>query len=167
MLLQRSVFNCTCVNEYHGPHCEFPGSMETPEHYKKCSLNCLNKGKCAEGYKDYGILGDMPDIGHLINTTKSPQLEHCICPRGTTGDLCEHIVQVCPKSQHVCFHGSECVPSGQDYKCNCDTSQDTTAGSFCQHKATTTCDAASRHFCVNGGTCNGETCKCPSTYRGP
>lgn len=118
------------------------------------------------------MLTHIADIGHLINNTFSTSLEHCVCATGYTGDLCEHVVQVCADNQHVCFHGSECVDDdGGDSECDCDASQDSagvsTAGEYCQYKATVECDAESGVFCVNNGVCHNGGCDCPEPFRGP
>lgn len=166
------LYNCTCTGGYHGPHCEFADSVDAPKSYQTCSLICQNGGFCAEGRKDYGMLTHIADIGHLINNTFSTSLEHCVCATGYTGDLCEHVVQVCADNQHVCFHGSECVDDdGGDSECDCDASQDSarvsTAGEYCQYKATVECDAESGVFCVNNGVCHNGGCDCPEPFRGP
>lgn len=164
------MYECNCTGGYHGPHCEFPKGVEKPDFFKSCSLQCENDGVCAEGRKDNGILAHIADIDHLINST-SDTYEHCICPTGFAGNLCEHVVEVCPDNQHVCFHGSECVDEGNDSECDCEASENTTgfltAGEYCQHKATIECDAESGVFCVNNGTCKDGGCECPEPYRGP
>lgn len=170
------LFDCTCSSDFHGAHCEFPIDLPLPETHKKCDLQCENGGKCMEGKKTHGILGDMSDLNHLLNSTvpsaAANTREYCDCPTGFAGHTCEHEVKVCGNDQHVCFHGSECVADGQDFKCNCGASKQEsgvdTAGIHCQHKSTTVCDAASKKFCVNNGVCQDDnSCKCPDTYRGP
>jgi hypothetical protein len=42
--------------------------------------------------------------------------------------LCECVLIV---NMYVCFHGSECVAGGQDYKCNCGSSQGKTVVFYC------------------------------------
>ena len=164
------MYECKCPVGYDGPQCEFVGSQEEPESFKSCDLQCLNNGTCSEGFKGDGILDDIDDIDHLMNGT-SDIYEHCTCPTGFAGDLCEHVVQVCADNQHVCFHGGECVDYGDDSTCDCEASQNSTgeltAGEYCQHKATIECDAESGVFCVNNGTCQDGGCECPAPYQGP
>jgi hypothetical protein len=114
----------------------------------------------------------LTDIAFLINNTNLPAFEYCVCPDGYAGNQCEYVAHQCPQSDHVCFHGSECVKSGEDYKCNCDAPQKAgvssaihLAGPYCQHKATSECQ--SENFCVNNGVCqDGGTCQCPKPFRG-
>lgn len=127
---------------------------------------------CAEGIKDNGILNGLDDIEHLVNTSDVTSMEHCICPTGYAGILCEHVINVCPGGEHVCFfHGSDCIADeGDTYTCDCATSEENgvaTAGEFCQHEATAVCDVSGEQFCVNNGTCSGSSCICQEPYRGP
>jgi hypothetical protein len=68
-------------------------------------------------------------------------------PYWYAGLLCEHVINVCPGGEHVCFfHGSDCIADGSDkYTCDCATGEENgvpTAGEFCQHEATAVCDVS-------------------------
>jgi hypothetical protein len=167
------IFECECIEGYKGPHCEFAQEQQVPAFYDKCDLYCENGGNCVKGIKEEGILGKIADIAFLINNTNLPAFEYCVCPEGFAGNQCEYVAHQCPESEHVCFHGSECVKSGEDYNCNCEvanqvmaglSSSSSLAGKYCQHIATSECQ--SDHFCVNNGVCQDGACQCPKPYRG-
>lgn len=93
---------------------------------------------------------------------------------------------------HLCFHGSRCVPNhdGEFYSCDCLTIQDADSlyeGVSCEFPATVFCNPGNPHdnysFCTNNGTCQepvlssitesssvmGEErqfCECPTSHSG-
>lgn len=151
---------CECLSGYTGPHCEFPvGEVPT-----ECHLGCRNNGKCKIG---------APSWQHYYREaseswTDSLDLQHCVCPTGYYGLLCEMKGKPCGDSH--CHNGGTCVETDQpdgsirEY-CDCSTAKSSDgrvsyAGEYCEHEATTTCsnDHINGHqFCVNGGTCKSET----------
>lgn len=110
-----------------------------------------------------------------LNITSKELFQHCVCPEGFFGIQCEHELEVCPGGEHVCLHGSKCVPDFDDFdedgneaavnhKCDCDTGFDAVekyAGKFCQYTSTDICTKngtpgvgkANFAFCVNNGIC--------------
>jgi len=79
--------------------------------------------------KDHGLLSEMmakpgmaESLGHLIPDNANENYEHCICPDGYAGTLCEHQAEICPHGKHICFHGSKCVKDEDEdwgYSCSC------------------------------------------------
>lgn len=142
--------------------------------YTNCTLTCSNGGECRKGAKDFSsILGVGPELSHLVDTdTHSENFEHCVCPKGFTGSKCEHQYVECGNGEHICLHGSKCIPpdDGDKYPvwtCDCEQAfreDHKYSGEFCQHHHTTLCTtsdtenriyqgAASLAFCVNDGVC--------------
>ena len=151
---------CDCLPGFSGPRCALK-TDEADDYYAQCSLDCKNGGKCQKGRKEIGngFLKYAKDIAALINKTHV-NMEHCVCPDGFYGITCEYEAQRCPKGEHICFHGSECVMNGDEDRCNCESAQKKTAGLFCEFFATDTCPSGSkgqnsthRGFCTNGGKC--------------
>ena len=170
------IYGCDCPDGYTGDRCEYSNETKLPDSLTKlpdslsiCATNCMNHGKCREGGKDFGIMDDFHGVDHLFNVTSNANFEHCVCPEGFTGLSCEIEVEVCPNGTRVCFHGSECVPTGDEWQCNCNASVVLAAGPLCQHFATSTCDSnpGAAPFCVNGGACTPDAqCVCPDGFRG-
>jgi len=65
--------------------------------------------------------GMAESLGHLIPNNANENHEHCVCPEGYAGTLCEHKAEVCPKGERICFHGSKCVKDGDAYFCSCNS----------------------------------------------
>ena len=158
-------------------------ALDTSTPVPSCNLKCLNKGVCQEGAKDLGGLADIAPHVAELNQTFSPDFESCSCPDGFVGLQCEHEVVVCPGGEHLCLHGSKCIPYGSEYSCNCTASDSfTLAGKSCEHKSFVMCTEGDikpvqpRSFCVNGGICRAIVsatephpgCECPNdNWDGP
>jgi hypothetical protein len=164
---------CDCADGYVGEHCEFHceegDSSERcdysiKEAFDLCDLGCDNKGKCVLNTAADPSLGfDGVWASHDIGM-------HCQCPKGFTGTLCEHKVEVCGNLDHVCLHGSKCKQDADgSYGCECSSSwtkESRFAGKFCQHHHTDVCTPsgvpeysdgmALPAFCVNDGVCMDE-----------
>lgn len=196
---------CKCDSPWIGVHCEYPISLSdvlnkhgddtddaTPTNSAaECNLDCQNGGVCAHGAKELGSLYEVfGDVSHLNVTHAENEFAHCICKQGWIGIKCEQKVEVCGKDQHVCLHGSKCIPDSSNdrgYHCDCSVADDTVegekhffAGDFCEYIDTDMCTVGEDpqeplYFCVNGGECNalvGEGipdpgCACPSNFTGP
>jgi hypothetical protein len=150
---------CDCPLGFYGLHCEYEGSV-------MCDLKCLNGGECQSGAKDlsqyieYGI-----DIDHFLGGSNING-EHCVCPNGFTGVLCEK-----EEGTHyrecgggVCFNGGVCAErvnaygSPKDFHCECSEFDTNVAGEFCEHENVEFCPSpdghdATKYYCANGGTC--------------
>jgi hypothetical protein len=141
--------------------------------YENCTLSCYNGGDCRKGANDMSaILGVSPELSHLVDASShSENFEHCVCPTGFTGLKCEHEYTECGHGEHMCLHGSKCIPPKDEqhplWTCDCEEAfreDQKYAGEFCQHHHTTTCTtsdaensiyqgATSLAFCVNDGAC--------------
>jgi hypothetical protein len=110
-------------------------------------------------------------------------MQYCSCLDGFNGPLCE--LKNLPCGDGYCYNGGTCVEvsavaldtaraaatnqtaiiSSKSFHCDCTTAGDETtiayAGESCEFPLTTLCseglDTNGRHFCVNGGTCKGES----------
>ena len=163
------LYDCTCPQGYIGNYCELKANTTLPPEQVVCKTECQNGGECREGGKDFGMLNTLDGVDHLKNETYNENFEHCACPDGFTGLYCETKVEICENSQHVCFHGSQCVADGDVTTCDCGTSEEVTVGTYCEHKATSICDSDSTvaAFCVNNGSCQATgNCLCPDGFRG-
>jgi len=171
---------CSCPPGFSGPRCAFAIDKDGSE-YAECELDCQNGGTCQKGAKDlrqtFGKFAN--DVAHMLNETHE-NFEHCVCPEGFYGIRCEYQMEECGEEEHLCFHGSQCVGSGHELGCNCETSQLHTAGLFCEFFATDECEGVAstlpgdqhRGFCTNGGKCMEDEegpnyCICPSEFEGP
>jgi len=178
-----SIWLCDCAPAYTGKHCELlrepvepiPGvpipEPFIPDEAGFCKeTKCENGGKCYFGTKDTSktALGNMikrpnEDVTHIIGDGVNEYYEHCQCPTGFTGVLCETEFTACAEGEYICFHGSTCVDSKDKCSCNEDGADTALAGQYCQHKATTKCG---EEWCFNGGTCDDGVCRCPEGWRG-
>ena len=173
--------SCACPTGYYGPRCEMtivysedppvvdrrPDDDDSnnnkeeedtnlPAEYT-CRLTCANGGSCVKGAKDgsHGVFGQaIGQVAHLNMTFDETLFQHCVCPPGFIGLLCEHVVETCDgggkSGEHYCFHGSKCVydSSGKPY-CDCDDAQARIdgqletifGGASCQHRASDICMA--------------------------
>jgi hypothetical protein len=176
---------CECPTGFDGPLCEYNQTLdEVAGNDEGCDLDCANEGVCRKGIKDLTILS-----GGLVPDDAPPHvdLQHCICPKGWFGVLCDKKVELCNDGQHVCLNGAKCVFDDDDERwgCNCDPAQTADsryAGAYCQHKASEYCTLDdmpglgddNMAFCVNGGMCltdaTGEGhpgCQCDDAFAGP
>jgi EGF-like domain len=160
--VRQADYPCDCPDGYAGPHCEFAANSVPAT----CRLGCRNGGTCKIG---------SPSWQHYYRTTggggwTNPlDLEHCKCPDGYTGLLCE--IKGTPCGDNYCHHGGTCRRIQQSnnstqFSCDCTTAVNSKgevayAGTFCEQEATTFCsanqDQNGNHFCVNGGTCQSES----------
>jgi hypothetical protein len=160
---------CDCAKGYGGEFCEFhctEADSNEPCDYSMtfdvCDLECENKGKCVQG------ASPDPSLGYIAIWAIEDMAMHCQCSSGFTGTLCEHEVEVCGGSEHVCLHGSKCnLEADGTFDCACPISWSRDlqlAGKFCQHHHTDICipsggvpefsdGMALPVFCVNDGVC--------------
>jgi hypothetical protein len=127
-----------------------------------CDLEC-KEGTCRNGKKELGYLSDIAATTAHLNQTATEEFQHCVCPNGYVGLLCEHKVALCPEGEHLCLHGALCTTNGDDASCDCSTTDSDLApvfaGDHCEHPATQVCTigepgpAKPLSFCVNFGTC--------------
>jgi hypothetical protein len=163
-----SHLGCECPDGFHGPICEFTDAEEAAQAQDDCTLTCSNGGRCRKGKKDNKLIDKFG--ADLKNFNETHRLwEHCICPDGFFGIQCEHQLEICPGGDHVCLHGSKCVPQDETkqegyHDCDCEHGFDAVekyAGKFCQYTSTDICTKngqpgvgkANFAFCVNNGKC--------------
>jgi hypothetical protein len=198
---------CSCPSGYGGFLCELPAFegqdsedkivpndgkndedassafVDDPEYFE-CHLDCQNKGICAKGAKDLGILQDVAEnVDNLNDTHHESYFEHCVCRDGWIGLECAEKVEVCGEGEHICLHGSTCVSDDGKHACDCsdaDQGQSLFAGDSCQHAATDVCTLGEPspgrpfYFCVNEGICKEKVtadqphpgCDCPNGWMG-
>lgn len=149
---------CDCPAGYAGPHCEY-----REDDVPVCNLNCQNEGICMVGATSWGQLLD-ESFRYQVNHDH----QYCMCRNGFHGSLCEQEAEPCG-ADSFCYNGGNCVviqkrDGTTSYNCDCTSAGDSNtafAGEFCEYQASSFCakdsDQNGRHFCVNGGTCQGES----------
>ena len=158
-----SYLDCECPSGFHGPICEFKDAVQ-PDEYENCTLVCDNGGQCRNGAKDTSILDQFGNDLSQYAVSHDSNFEHCVCPDGFTGLTCATKIEVCDNAEHVCLHGSDCIPDESDgigSACDCEagsTSFEMLAGKYCEHKSTSICTSGETSssefaFCVNKGEC--------------
>lgn len=155
---------CDCLDGFAGPHCEFK-SDSVPA---TCHLDCRNDGVCKIGAPTWQHYSRNTGGGGWTNPL---DLQHCSCPAGYTGILCE--LKGTPCGDSHCHHGGKCIQKAQsdgstEFYCDCSNAKNKDgsvayAGQYCEHEATSFCsmspstDNNGNHFCVNGGACQAES----------
>jgi hypothetical protein len=196
------VFSCQCDEmKWTGPSCEFEIGSEARDYdYEDCSLTCLNGGVCRKGAKEDMASTLLANAGGTGGSSSpsvfSEDFDHCACPDGYAGLVCEHRYDVCGNREHFCLHGSKCTQADVGevatspplWTCECEEPfrpDGKYVGQFCQHHHSMLCTtedtdksvynpATSVAFCVNDGVCteiveSGEIhpgCSCPPGYTG-
>ena len=131
-----------------------------------CTLNCPWDAPCV-----------------MSGEAGQPQKQHCACPPGWTGLLCQTKYESCSirgNNEDRCFHGGKCIEEAFDdfgnpqLMCDCSTAMSTLieneggsgssgtkqtvtkyVGKYCEHALEQQCDTQNvDRFCVNGGDCN-------------
>eukprot|EP00526_Cylindrotheca_closterium_P002229 CAMPEP_0113626410 /NCGR_PEP_ID=MMETSP0017_2-20120614/13658_1 /TAXON_ID=2856 /ORGANISM="Cylindrotheca closterium" /LENGTH=930 /DNA_ID=CAMNT_0000536589 /DNA_START=162 /DNA_END=2954 /DNA_ORIENTATION=+ /assembly_acc=CAM_ASM_000147 len=166
--------SCYCQEPFTGPRCEYDSTNAADMAWSSCGLTCNNGGTCLKGPNK--PIGDifLPFLeatkkAGLFDYKSTDDFEYCYCPAGFFGVQCEEQYELCgDDGEHICFHGSKCEKSGDEWGCNCDGTLG--AGRFCQYKATDTCgDEDVSTFCTNQGTCTlgaDPVCSCVNGWEG-
>jgi hypothetical protein len=146
---------CACDSGWEGPRCEY-ASGAAPN----CDLDC-NTGACRIGMKQR--------VEPQSNMFEPSDEEHkyCVCPKGFYGENCEF--EGSPCGDKHCFNGGTClakemVDGTVQHFCDCSTAftdEVAYAGEFCEAESSSFCTRLPDHngqsFCVNGGSCKGES----------
>jgi hypothetical protein len=120
-------------------------------------LKCLNGGTCVNGIKELApVFEPFASNVTILFDEVQVDFQHCYCPYGYSGVICEYEYALCGDGEHICFHGSSCLAVDDGWECDCSEASMFAAGLYCQHPATTVCDEALGSFCANGGTCTNE-----------
>ena len=171
------VYSCECSPGWAGLACEYDAET-VDEEFENCSLDCLNGGQCRKGSKSHT---------DTAFATHNEDFEFCACPFTYTGLRCQYKFENCGNGEHMCVHGTKCVPPNDkqpSWSCDCGSSK---VGEFCQHHRTTVCPGEptsqdiyrgmlSVAYCVNDGVCTqyendgmryvrgiGNSCSCDSS----
>jgi len=152
-----------------------------------CNLFCYNKGSCRHGHGKFGAYAGIDSQTEELpfETELHDNGMYCTCPVGYTGLQCEIKYVTCGPESHTCFNGSSCIKERSSdngkifYRCECDVKESVMeapyAGKYCEHIATTFCDAEKSSFCTNGGRCKNRNpasatkqvgCDCPDGWEG-
>lgn len=187
---EESSFETTTNEANPNPGSGEPTGMDASivddPNYISCNAPCQNGGVCRKGAKDIGALAEIAHNVEHLNQTSNMDFEHCVCPSGYAGTLCEIKVDVCGQGEHLCLHGSKCVSDGEFHACDCSNADqggdsEVFAGRSCEHKATDICTKGELEpgkplsFCTNSGTCKKQVspdephpgCDCSEEWMGP
>ena len=115
-----------------------------------CKLRCPSGIDCITGQVNH--LSQFFENGTQISTSSNTYTnkwdgEHCNCPAGLTGLLCEVPYETCADGQHSCYNNGTCIPGQTDYFgneqmfCDCTNAIDQQqgiryVGKYCEHAVT-------------------------------
>lgn len=135
-----SPYNCTCPKDFYGPRCEFSSPPA------ECTTKCLNGGQCRLGSKEHGILNSISGLERYTE-----DFEHCVCPTGFGGVLCEFPVLGCFNSS--CFDESTCdeIPWAGGNTCKCTSDVIQFPYGSCQEEPSN-----ATIYCLDDGLCTKE-----------
>ncbi|XP_061831847.2 protein crumbs homolog 1 isoform X1 [Nerophis lumbriciformis] len=154
---------CECWPGFEGRLCEID--------INECGSNpCLNGGRCIE--RSWQVLfGSDPLLPEHYDPRHAAGYI-CSCPPGTTGSLCQEVIDHCDPSP--CHNGGRCEQHDGGYICHCVKKRRDGylyGGANCDVRLV----GCNGHECQNQGSCSpflldethGYTCSCSPGYTGP
>ncbi|XP_029284924.1 protein crumbs homolog 1 isoform X2 [Cottoperca gobio] len=167
--LSEPCFNSAICEDNKGNYSWFEG-RQCDIDISECGSNpCMHGGRCIERswqalYGSEPLLSEHYDQQHAAGYI-------CSCPRGTTGSLCQEVINQCDPSP--CQNGGRCESHVGGYICHChkQSPDDVLYGGVNCDVRIVGCEG---HTCQNQGSCSpflldgisGYTCSCSSGYTG-